>query len=105
MERKELNERLNLEYNAFKDELLQHTKEEIFERGYEINFKTYIKEYFANEENEISDTALTNLSLINGSILDELFSLYIQSDTYYTYDEICEEIIELYDEDYSESEE
>ena len=76
---------------------------EIFDRSVEIDFKNNVKEFLTNEDNEISDTALKNLSLINGSILDELYSVYIESDTYYTYDDICEEIVELFDTDYSDS--
>ena len=28
---------------------------------------------------------------------------WVESDTYYTYDDICEEIVELFDTDYSDS--
>ena len=104
MERNELKQKINEEYEVFKNYILEQPKEEIFNRSAEIDFKTNIKEYLTNDDTEIGDTALENLSLVDGSILDELYSVYIESDTYYTYDDICEEIIELFDIDYSDSE-
>lgn len=103
MERNELKQRINEEYEVFKNYILKQPKEEIFDRSAEIDFKTNIKEYLTNDDTEIGDTALENLSLIDGSILDELYGVYIESDTYYTYDDICEEIVELFDTDYSDS--
>lgn len=104
MERKELIQKINEEYEVFRKYILDLSKEEIFDRSVEIDFKNNVKEFLTNEDNEISDTTLKNLSLIDGSILDELYGVYIESDTYYTYDDICEEIIELFDIDYSDSE-
>ena len=103
MERKELIQTINEEYEVFKNYILKQPNEEIFNRSAEIDFKTNIKEYLTNDDTEIGDTALENLSLIDGSILDELYGVYIESDTYYTYDDICEEIVELFDTDYSDS--
>ena len=101
MERNELKQKINEE--AFKNYILEQPKEEIFNRSAEIDFKTNIKEYLTNDDTEIGETALENLSLVDGSILDELYGVYIESDTYYTYDDICEEIVELFDTDYSDS--
>ena len=98
MERNELKQKINEEYEVFKNYILEQPKEEIFNRSAEIDFKTNIKEYLTND-----DTALENLSLIDGSIIDELYGVYIESDTYYTYDDICEEVVELFDTDYSDS--
>lgn len=103
MERKELIQKINEEYEVFRKYILDLSKEEIFDRSVEIDFKNNVKEFLTNEDNEIGDTVLENLSLIDGSILDELYSVYIESDTYYTYDDICEEIVELFDTDYSDS--
>ena len=103
MERNELKQKINEEYEVFKNYILEQPKEEIFNRSAEIDFKTNIKEYLTNDDTEIGDTALENLSLVDGSILDELYGVYIESDTYYTYDDICEEIVELFDTDYSDS--
>lgn len=103
MERNELKQKINEEYEVFKNYILEQPKEEIFNRSAEIDFKTNIKEYLTNDDTEIGDTALENLSLIDGSILDEFYGVYIESDTYYTYDDICEEIVELFDTDYSDS--
>ena len=103
MEINELKQKINEEYEVFKNYILEQPKEEIFNRSAEIDFKTNIKEYLTNDDTEIGDTALENLSLIDGSILDELYGVYIESDTYYTYDDICEEIVELFDTDYSDS--
>ena len=60
MERNELKQKINEEYEVFKNYILEQPKEEIFNRSAEI-------------------------------------------DTYYTYDDICEEIVELFDTDYSDS--
>ncbi len=103
MERNELKQKINEEYEVFKNYILEQPKEEIFNRSAEIDFKTNIKEYLTNDDTEIGDTALENLSLIDGSIIDELYGVYIESDTYYTYDDICEEVVELFDTDYSDS--
>lgn len=103
MERNELKQKINEEYEVFKNYILEQPKEEIFNRSAEIDFKTNIKEYLTNDDTEIGETALENLSLLDGSILDELYGVYIESDTYYTYDDMCEEIVELFDTDYSDS--
>lgn len=103
MERNELKQKINEEYEVFKNYILEQPKEEIFNRSAEIDFKTNIKEYLTNDDTEIGETALENLSLVDGSILDELYGVYIESDTYYTYDDICEEIVELFDTVYSDS--
>ena len=100
MDRKQLIEKINIEYDEFKANTLNLTKEEIFERSYEIDFKTNLKEYLTNDDTEISDTVLENLSLIDGSILDELYGVYVESDTYYTFDDICEEILGYFEDSY-----
>lgn len=104
MDRKQLIEKINIEYDEFKANTLNLTKEEIFERSYEIDFKTNLKEYLTNDDTEISDTVLENLSLIDGSILDELYGVYIESDTYYTFDDICEEILGYFEDSYDNAE-
>lgn len=104
MDRKQLIEKINIEYDEFKANTLNLTKEEIFERSYEIDFKTNLKEYLTNDDNEISDTVLENLSLIDGSILDELYGVYVESDTYYTFDDICEEILGYFEDSYDNAE-
>lgn len=104
MDRKQLIEKINIEYDEFKANTLNLTKEEIFERSYEIDFKTNLKEYLTNDDTEISDTVLENLSLIDGSILDELYGVYVESDTYYTFDDICEEILGYFEDSYDDAE-
>lgn len=104
MDRKQLIEKINIEYDEFKANTLNLAKEEIFERSYEIDFKTNLKEYLTNDDTEISDTVLENLSLIDGSILDELYGVYIESDTYYTFDDICEEILGYFEDSYDDAE-
>lgn len=104
MDRKQLIEKINIEYDEFKTNTLNLTKEEIFEKSCEIDFKTNLKEYLTNDDTEIGDTALENLSLIDGSILDELYGVYIESDTYYTYDDICEEILGYFEDSYDNAE-
>lgn len=104
MDRKQLIEKINIEYDEFKANTLNLAKEEIFERSYEIDFKTNLKEYLTNDDTEISDTVLENLSLIDGSILDELYGVYVESDTYYTFDDICEEILGYFEDSYDDAE-
>lgn len=104
MDRKQLIEKINIEYDEFKANTLNLTKEEIFNRSAEIDFKTNLKEYLTNDDTEIGDTALENLSLIDGSILDELYGVYVESDTYYTFDDICEEILGYFEDSYDDAE-
>ncbi len=104
MDRKQLIEKINIEYDEFKANTLNLTNEEIFNRSAEIDFKTNIKEYLTNDDTEIGDTALENLSLIDGSILDELYGVYVESDTYYTFDDICEEILGYFEDSYDDAE-
>lgn len=104
MDRKQLIEKINIEYDEFKANTLNLTNEEIFNRSAEIDFKTNLKEYLTNDDTEISDTVLENLSLIDGSILDELYGVYIESDTYYTFDDICEEILGYFEDSYDDAE-
>lgn len=104
MERKELIKRINEEYEIFKSDILNKSKEEIFERSDEINFKKNMREYLFNEDNELTDNTIENLSEINSAILDELYEVYLNTDTYYTFDDLCEEITGYYEEDYDESE-
>lgn len=104
MDRKQLIEKINIEYDEFKANTLNLTNEEIFNRSAEIDFKTNIKEYLTNDDTEIGETALENLSLIDGSILDELYGVYVESDTYYTFDDICEEILGYFEDSYDDAE-
>lgn len=104
MERKELIKRINEEYEIFKSDILNKSKEEIFERSDEINFKKNMREYLLNEDNELTDNTIENLSEINSAILDELYEVYLNTDTYYTFDDLCEEIIGYYEEDYDDAE-
>lgn len=104
MDRKQLIEKINIEYDEFKANTLNLTNEEIFNRSAEIDFKTNLKEYLTNDDTEIGDTALENLSLIDGSILDELYGVYVESDTYYTFDDICEEILGYFEDSYDDAE-
>jgi hypothetical protein len=32
-----------------------------------------------------------------------LFDIYLNNDSYYTYDDMCEEILEIFDESYSDN--
>ena len=104
MDRKQLIEKINIEYDEFKANTLNLTNEEIFNRSAEIDFKTNLKEYLTKDDTEIGDTALENLSLIDGSILDELYGVYVESDTYYTFDDICEEILGYFEDSYDDAE-
>ena len=58
MERNELKQKINEEYEVFKNYILEQPKEEIFNRSAEIDFKTNIKEYLTNDDTEIGETAL-----------------------------------------------
>lgn len=99
MERKEFNERIQKEYEDFKERTLELTKEEIFDKGFEIDFKTYMTEYLQNEDGIIEDKTINNLSKFEGLILEEMFNIYLNNDSYYTYEDMCEEILEIFDEE------
>lgn len=86
MKRNELIKRINEEYEIFKSDILNKSKEEIFERSDEINFKKNMREYLLNEDNELTDNTIENLSEINSAILDELYEVYLNTDTYYTFE-------------------
>lgn len=45
---------------------------------------------------------LNNLSTIEGSLLDTLLDIYLNSDTYYAYDDLCEEILDIFDSEFYE---
>lgn len=104
MEKNEFIERINNEYESFKRDLLNKTKEEIFDSSYEIEFKTNMREYLLNEDNETSDDIIKNLFEIDGSILDALFDIYLHCDTYYTFNDIGEEVIDYYEENFEDVE-
>lgn len=104
MERNKLIERINEEYEIFESDILNKSNEEIFERSDEINFKKNVREYLLNEDNELSEETIQNLSEIDGAILDELYEVYLNTDTYYTFDDLCEEILGYYEEEYDDEE-
>lgn len=103
MERNEFNERIQKEFDDFKAETLDLTKEQIFEKGFEIDFKSYMTEYLQNSES-IDNKTCEKLAEIDGTILNVLYEIYCDNDTYYIYEDMCEEIIEIY-QNYSEDEE
>ena len=105
MERNEFNERIQKEYDEFKESTLKLAPEEIFEKAFEIDFKTYFTSYLQLEESDISDETIENLNSIEGSILDALFEIYLNNDTYYTYGDMCEEILEVFDSEFYGDEE
>ncbi len=55
-------------------------------------------------EKIVEDETIDNLSSIERSILDELYELYLDSDGSYTYDEMCEELLEEFNGDFFEDE-
>jgi len=102
--RKEFNERIQKDFEKFKNSTLELNKELIFERGFEIDFKTYMAEYLQNDEITY-DELCESLSLIEGSILDELFMIYLNNDSYYTYEDLCEDVLDIFQNNtYSEDE-
>jgi len=50
MERIEFNNRIQKEFEEFKESTLKLTKEEIFENGFEISLKTYLTLHLQDEE-------------------------------------------------------
>ncbi len=103
MEKTKFNEKIQKDYEEFKKKTLELSKEEIFEKGFEIDFKTYMTEYLQNEDSDVEEKTIENLSQIEGSTLDVLFDIYLNNDSYYTYDDMCEEILEIFDESYSDN--
>ncbi len=102
MERNELNKRIQQEFNEFKATTLQFTKEEIFDKGFEIDLKTYLTNYLTSDETPLRQTTINNLATVEGSILDALLEIYLNSDTYYTYEDLSEEILDIFDSEFYE---
>lgn len=100
MERKEFNERIQKEYDEFKAYMLTLPKEEIFNAGFEIDLKSYLASYLQSEDSPIKQSTIDNLASIDGNVLDYLLDIYLNSDTYYTYDDLCEEILEIFDSEF-----
>lgn len=104
MERNEFNERIQQDYNVFKATILQLSKEEIFERGFEIDLKSFLTNYLTSDEIPFKQSTINNLSTVEGSILDELYNIYLINDGYYTYDDLCKEILNIFDGGFYEDE-
>jgi len=96
MERKEFYERIQKEFEEFKTRMITLSPEELFERGFETDFYTYMTSYLLDSEEYISDETIENLCQIEGSVLDYLYDLYLNNDGTYTYDDLCEDILETY---------
>jgi len=95
MERKEFNNRIQKEFEEFKESTLEQTKDEMFDNSFEISLKTYLTMHLQDEEitdNEVAE----KLSLIDGNILDELIDCYINNDGELSYFDISEEVISNY---------
>ncbi len=103
MERNEFNEKIQKELEDFKTQTLELSKEEILEKAFEIDFKIYLANYLQTED-VVEDETIENLSNIEGSVLDELYDLYLNTDGSYTYDEMCEELLEEFNGEYFEDE-
>lgn len=56
MERNEFNERIKTEYDEFKAKTLELTKEEIFEKGFEIDLTTFITNYLTSDETPLKQS-------------------------------------------------
>lgn len=104
MERKNFNERIQKEYEEFKEKTLELSKEELFEKSFEIDFKTYLTNYLQTEE-FVEDEIIKKLLSIEGFIIDELYELYLNTDGLYIYDEMCEELLEEFNDDYFDEDE
>lgn len=104
MERNELNEKIKQEFNDFKATTLQFTKEEIFDKGFEIDLKTYLTNYLTSDETPLKQSTINNLGTIEGSILDALCDIYLNNDLYYSYDDLSEEILDIFDSEFYEDE-
>lgn len=104
MERKNFNERIQKEYEEFKEKTLELSKEALFEKSFEIDFKTYLTNYLQTEE-FVEDEIIKKLLSIEGFIIDELYELYLNTDGLYIYDEMCEELLEEFNDDYFDEDE
>jgi len=105
MNRQEFNERIQEDYEQFKASILELPKEAIFNKGFEIGFKSFISDYLQNDEVTVDDKTIENLNKIEGSVIDNLFEIYRSSDTYYTYEDLCKEIIEIFNDNFFNDEE
>lgn len=104
VERQQFNERIQHEFDEFKATTLQFSKEEIFDKGFEIDLKGYITNYLTSEDTPLKQSTIDNLSTIDGNVLDYLCDIYLNNDTYYTYDDLCEEILDIFDSEFFEEE-
>ncbi len=96
--RKEFNEKIQKEYKEFKTKILGLSKEEIYERSLEIVFKTHLSNYLQNEE-IVDDITVENFNKIDNLTLDALYSLYLNLDNLYYFDDMCDDLLEEFNSD------
>lgn len=90
--RSEFNQKIQQEFEDFKEFTMDLSKAEVFEIAHEINFKNVLSEYLINND-FVSDEVAEKLNNIDDDILDFIYELYS-----YSYDEYGFEVYEAIDE-------
>ncbi len=96
MNRQKLNEKITKEFETFKAMILELSKEEIFNKGFEIDLYSYFTNYLTDAEIYLRDDQIKLLENFEGSILATLYDIYMNNDYYFTYEDMCDEIIEIF---------
>ena len=99
--RKEFNQKIQQEFEDYREFILELSGEEVFELAFEINFKTILTEYLISD-NVVSDEIAEKLNKIDYDVLDFLFDVYMSSDIHYEFDfvdEVLEEFEKVSNED------
>lgn len=90
--RSEFNQKIQQEFEDFKELTMDLSKAEVFEIAHEIYFKNVLSEYLINND-FVSDEVAEKLNNIDDDILDFIYELYS-----YSYDEYGFEVYEIIDE-------
>lgn len=95
MNRKQFNQKIQNEYEEFRKQTSQLTKEEIFEKANEIAFKTYLTMFLQDEES-LSDSAIEKFSELEDIILDAIYVNYVENDGDFAVLDICDDAVASY---------
>ncbi|MEG1752217.1 MAG: hypothetical protein RR247_04120 [Clostridia bacterium] len=95
MNRTEFNKRIQDNFDEFKTQTLNLTKEEIFENSFEINVKDCLAIYLQDEDTLEVD-AIEKIMKIDGNIINELYDLCLDYEDGSEFFDISEEIVESY---------
>ena len=90
--KQELIEKINREYNKFKEELLAQDKEEIVNRSLETVIKTFIKNYLT-EKASLNEYQIASLLKEDDEIIEVIYESYIQDNDTFEFEDVLEDYI------------